>query len=42
MLHDGKKTGKIELEFYGADDREALIAALGSLGYIRKEEDKNA
>lgn len=27
-LVDGKKTGKIELEFYGADDREALIEAL--------------
>lgn len=42
VLHDGKKTGKIELEFYGAEDREALIAALSALGYIRKEEDKNA
>ena len=30
-LIDGKKTGKIELEFYGADDREALIEALASL-----------
>ena len=30
-LVDGKKTGRIELEFYGADDREALIAALGAL-----------
>lgn len=30
-LIDGKKTGKIELEFYGADDREALIEALISL-----------
>ena len=27
-LVDGKKTGKIELEFYGADDREALISQL--------------
>ena len=27
-LTDGKKTGPIELEFYGADDREALIDAL--------------
>ena len=42
VLHDGKKTGKIELEFYGADDREALIAALNALGYIRKQEDNNA
>lgn len=39
ILHDGKKTGKIELEFYGADDREALIGALKALGYIRKRED---
>ena len=30
-LIDGKKTGRIELEFYGADDREALIAALERL-----------
>ena len=30
-LIDGKKTGKIELEFYGADDREALIEALLNL-----------
>lgn len=30
-LVDGKKTGKIELEFYGADDREALIKALEKL-----------
>ncbi len=27
-LTDGRKTGKIEMEFYGADDREALIEAL--------------
>ena len=26
-LIDGRKTGRIEIEFYGADDREALIAA---------------
>ena len=30
-LIDGKKTGKIELEFYSADDREALIEALEKL-----------
>jgi ParB family chromosome partitioning protein len=30
-LVDGKKTGRIEIEFYGADDREALIAALEGL-----------
>ena len=30
-LTDGKKTGRIELEFYGADDREALIIALKKL-----------
>lgn len=28
QLTDGKKTGKIELEFYGSDDREALIEKL--------------
>ena len=30
-LTDGKRTGKIELEFYGADDREKLIDTLRSL-----------
>ena len=30
-LTDGKRTGKIELEFYGADDREALIGALRAI-----------
>ena len=30
-LIDGKKTGRIEIEFYGADDREALIQALSKL-----------
>jgi ParB family chromosome partitioning protein len=30
-LVDGKKTGRIEIEFYGADDREALIAVLEGL-----------
>ena len=30
-LVDGKKTGRIVLEFYGADDREALIEALEKL-----------
>jgi len=28
---DGKKIGRIEIEFYGADDREALISALEGL-----------
>lgn len=31
-LVDGKKTGRIEIEFYGADDREALIELLGRAG----------
>lgn len=30
-LTDGKNTGKIEIEFYGADDRENLIAMLKAL-----------
>lgn len=30
-LTDGKKTGKIELEFYGSDDREVLIEKLRKL-----------
>lgn len=31
QLTDGKKTGRIELEFYGSDDREALIEKLKKL-----------
>lgn len=31
VLTDGKKTGKIELEYYGSDDREALIEMLKRL-----------
>lgn len=31
-LVDGKKLGRIEIEFYGADDREALIALLSQAG----------
>ena len=31
-LADGKRTGKIELEYYGADDREALIKNLTRMG----------
>ena len=31
-LIDGKKIGRIEIEFYGADDREALIELLGRAG----------
>ena len=31
-LVDGKRTGRIEIEFYGADDREALIALLQRAG----------
>lgn len=30
-LTDGRKTGKIELEFYGADDREALIEQIKTM-----------
>ncbi len=30
-LVDGKKIGRVELEFYGADDREALLSALEKL-----------
>ena len=35
-LTDGKKTGKIEIEFYGADDREDLIELLCGLGKGKK------
>lgn len=30
-ITDGKRTGRIELEFYGSDDRENLISALSRL-----------
>lgn len=30
-LVDGRKTGRIEIEFYGADDREALIELLSKI-----------
>ena len=35
-LVDGKKTGRIEIEFYGADDREALINKLRLFGKLKK------
>lgn len=31
-MTQGRKTGRIELEYYGADDREALLQALEGLG----------
>ena len=31
-LVDGRRTGRIELEFYGAEDRENLIDALKKIG----------
>ena len=34
-LHDGRKGGRIVLEYEGADDREALIEELQKLGRIR-------
>lgn len=39
-LIDGKKTGRIEIEFYGADDREALIEALNKLKLNETKEKK--
>lgn len=35
-LIDGKKTGRIEIEFYGADDREFLIEALNKIRLNKK------
>ena len=35
-LVDGRKTGKIEIEFYGADDREALIESIRNLAKYSK------
>ena len=36
-LVDGKKKGRIELEFYGADDREALIENLKLFSSLRRK-----
>ena len=35
-LVDGKKTGRIEIDFYGADDREALISLLEKAGKYKQ------
>jgi len=35
-LVEGKKSGRIEIEFYGADDREALINKLRLFGKMKK------
>ena len=35
-LVEGKKTGRIEIEFYGADDREVLINKLRLFGKMKK------
>lgn len=35
-IRDNRKKGKIELEYYGADDREELIKALLGLGTVRE------
>ncbi|MCD7846007.1 MAG: ParB/RepB/Spo0J family partition protein [Oscillospiraceae bacterium] len=39
---DGRKKGRIELEYYGADDREALLAALFTLQEMNRGEIDNA
>ena len=31
-MTQGRKTGRIELEYYDADDREALLQALEGIG----------
>lgn len=31
-MTQGRKTGRIELEYYDADDREALLQALEAIG----------
>ena len=36
-LIEGRSAGRIELSFYGADDREALIAELENLGRNRAD-----
>ena len=35
-ITEGRRTGKVELEFYGADDREALLQALESVGKLKR------
>ena len=36
-LHDGRKRGHIEIEFYGADDREKLIEELRLFSSLRRK-----
>lgn len=35
-ITEGRRSGRIELEYYGADDREALLQALAGLGKLKK------
>jgi len=37
-ISDGKRRGKIELEYYGADDRERLLSALAELPVKREKQ----
>ena len=39
-MQQGRKTGRIELEYYDADDREALIEALKNLPKRNKQQEK--
>ena len=39
-LVEGRSAGRIELSFYGADDREALIRELENMGRNRSVENK--
>ena len=40
-MSEGKKGGKIEIDYYDADDREALMAALRSIGNKLPKKNEN-
>ena len=40
-ITDGKRKGRIELEYYGAEDRESLLDALASMSFSKEQHTEN-
>jgi ParB family chromosome partitioning protein len=40
-ISDGKRKGRIELEYYGAEDRESLFDALASMSFSKEQHTEN-
>ena len=40
-ISDGKRKGRIELEYYGAEDRESLLDALASMSFSKEQHTEN-